>query len=83
MAFSNPVNSPSAGNVYINGLLWGSHWNDLAAGTRLKVYIAGRSGNELFDFGGVAVPANTALPEVTAFPHPMQLIKNFSNVVFV
>ncbi len=83
MAFSDPVNSPVAGNVYVNGLLWGSHWNDLAAGTRLKVYIAGRSGNELFDFGGVAVTANTALQEVTAFQHAMQLIENVCNVDFV
>ena len=82
MAFSNPVTSPSAGNAYIDGLLWGSHWNDPAAGTRLKVYIAGQSGNEVFDFGGTAVTAHTASSEITAFLSGMQLIENVCNIAF-
>ncbi|SFE59192.1 M10 family metallopeptidase [Nitrosomonas sp. Nm166] len=82
MAFSNPVTSPSAGNAYIDGLLWGSHWNDPAAGTRLKVYIAGQNGNEVFDFGGTAVTARTASSEITAFLRGMQLIENVSNIDF-
>jgi|GEM_PF-4126246 len=83
MAFSDPINSPLADNVYINSLLWGSHWNDPAAGTRLKVYIAGISGNEVFDFGGVAVTANTMPQGVIAFQHAMQLIENVCNVDFM
>lgn len=82
MAFSNPVTSPFAGNAYIDGLLWGSHWNDPAAGTRLKVYIAGQSGNEIFDFGGTAVTAHTDPPENTAFQLAMQLIENVCNIDF-
>ena len=31
MAFSNPITSPIAGKAYIDGLLWGSHWNDPAS----------------------------------------------------
>ncbi len=83
MAFSDPINSPLADNVYINSLLWGSHWNDPAAGTRLKVYIAGISGNEVFDFGGVAVTANTVPQGVIAFQHAMQLIENVCNIDFM
>lgn len=83
MAFSNPVASPFAGNVYINGLLWGSHWNDPAIGTRLKVYIAGINGNEVFDFGGTAVTANTDPQEVIMFQHATQLIEQVCNVTFM
>lgn len=75
MAFSNPVTSSFAGNAYIDGLLWGSHWNDPAAGTRLKVYIAGQNGNEVFDFGGTAATAHTDPPESTAFQHAMHSSK--------
>jgi serralysin len=82
MAFSNPVTSPFPGNAYINGLLWGSHWNDPAAGTRLKVYLAGQRGNEIFDFGGTAVTANTASQETAAFQHALQLIENICNIDF-
>ena len=83
MAFSNPVASPFSGNSYVNGLLWGSHWNDPAAGTRLKIYIAGKSGNEVFDFGGTAVTANTAPDEVATFQQAMQLIADVCTVKFM
>ncbi len=83
MAFSNPVASPFSSNVYINGLLWGSHWDDPTMGTRLKVYIAGINGNEVFDFGGTPVTANTDPQEVTAFQHAMQLIEHVCNVNFM
>ncbi|TXI17395.1 MAG: matrixin family metalloprotease [Nitrosomonas sp.] len=82
MAFSNPIPSALAGNAYIDGLLWGNHWNDPMAGTRLKVYIAGQSNNEIFDFGGTAVTANTALPEIMAFQNALQLIENICNIDF-
>lgn len=83
MAFSNPVASPVSGNSYINGLLWGSHWNDPAVGTRLKVYISGKSGNEVFDFGGTAVRASSGPEEVATFQLAMQLIANVCNVKFL
>lgn len=83
MAFSNPVASPIAGNAYINGLLWGSHWNDPAVGTRLKIYIAGKGGNEVFDFGGTSVTAHTAPQEVETFQQAMQLIENVCNIHFL
>ncbi len=35
MAFSNPAVTPSSGLTYVDALLWGSHWQDPAAGTRL------------------------------------------------
>ncbi|MER2514099.1 MAG: M10 family metallopeptidase [Nitrosomonas ureae] len=83
MAFSDPITSPLANNAYINGLLWGSHWNDPIAGTRLKVYIAGQGGNEVFDFGGTAVTAHTVSQEVTAFQESMQFIENICNIDFM
>ncbi|MCC7091937.1 MAG: M10 family metallopeptidase [Nitrosomonas sp.] len=83
MPFSNPVASPFSGNSYVNGLLWGNHWNDPAAGTRLKVYIAGKGGNEIFDFGGTAVTAHTAPNEIAAFQQAMQLISNVCNITFM
>ncbi|WP_293009203.1 M10 family metallopeptidase [Nitrosomonas sp.] len=83
MAFSNPAASPFSGNVYIDGLLWGSHWNDPALGTRLKVYIAGVNGNEVFDFGGTPVTANTDPQEVAVFQHAMQLVEHVCNVKFM
>lgn len=83
MAFSNPVASPFSDNAYINGLLWGNHWNDPANGTRLKVYIAGKNGNEVFDFGGAAVAANTASEEVAAFQQALQFISNVCNIQFL
>ena len=83
MAFSNPIASPLASNAYINGLLWGSHWNDPIAGTRLKVYITGQSKNEIFDFGGTAVTAHTVSQEVTAFQNSLQFIENVCNIDFM
>ncbi len=83
MAFSNPAASPFSGNVYIDGLLWGSHWNDPTLGTRLKVYIAGVNGNEVFDFGGTPVTANTDPQEVAVFQHAMQLVEHVCNVKFM
>ena len=83
MAFSNPITSPFASNAYINGLLWGSHWNDPMAGTRLKVYIAGQGENEIFDFGGTAVTAHTVSQEVTAFQNSLQFIENVCNIDFM
>lgn len=82
MAFSNPIASPLAGNAYIDGLFWGKHWSDPMAGTRLKVYIAGQSGSEVFDFGGIAVTANTAVQEVAAFQRAFELIENICNIDF-
>lgn len=82
MAFSNPIASPLASNMYINDLLWGSHWNDPIAGTRLKVYIAGQNENEIFDFGGTAVTAHTVSQEVTAFQNSLQFVENVCNIDF-
>ena len=83
MAFSNPIPSPVSSNIYINGLLWGKHWNDPANGTRLSVYIAGQQGNETFDFGGTPVTANTVSQEIIAFQNAMQLIENVCNIDFI
>ena len=83
MSFSNPISSPVSSNIYINGLLWGKHWNDPANGTRLSVYIAGQQGNETFDFGGMPVTAHTVTQEVSAFQNAMQLIESICNIDFI
>ena len=83
MAFSNPVTTTPSGQTYVDGLMWGSHWQDPAAGTRLAVWIAGASGtNEQFDFGGVTVTANNAPEENDAFVQAFQTIANVCGLTF-
>ena len=82
MPYSNPVTTSSSDNLYINGLLWGNHWDDPTTGTRLKVYIAGQAGNEAFDFGGTTITAHTAPPETMAFLQGMQFIEHVCNIDF-
>jgi serralysin len=84
MAYSNPITTPLSGNVSIDALAWGKHWNDPGSpGTRLKVCIAGTGGiSENFDFGGSTVTANTLAKEVNAFKLAMQLVENVCNIQF-
>ena len=85
MGFSDPVLSPLSGYAYIDGLLWGSHWNDPASATvtRLSVYIAGTTSvREAFDFGGTTVLSLTSPLEVAAFNRALALMANVCNVVF-
>ncbi len=84
MAFSNPVTSAVSGSTYIDGLLWGSHWGDPAAGTRLAVWIAGYNGqDEVFDFGGTPVTANNAPAENAAFAKALAVLGNVCNITFL
>ena len=83
MAFSNPVTTTPSGQTYVDGLMWGSHWRDPAAGTRLAVWIAGTSGSaESFDFGGFPVTALTRAAEITAFAAAFQTIANVCGLSF-
>ena len=84
MAFSDPIATPASGNAYIDGLSWGSHWNDAgsATTTRLAVYIAGTTANEVFDFGGTNVTARTVAQEKAAFTAAFALLANVANLSF-
>lgn len=86
MAFSDPVISPATGDIYIDRLFWGRHWNDPAPGikTRLEVHIAGTGGAfENFDFGGFTVTGQTSARAVAAWNLAMQLFENVCNVDFL
>ena len=83
MAFSNPVTTAASGQTYIDGLMWGSHWQDPGAGTRLAVWIAGGSGtNESFDFGGSPVTARNSAEENAAFVLAFETIANVCGLQF-
>lgn len=83
MAFSNPVTTAPSGQTYVDGLMWGSHWQSPGAGTNLAVWIAGASGtNEQFDFGGRTVTANNAPEENDAFVLAFQTIANVCGLNF-
>ena len=84
MAFSNPVATPDSGVTYVDALLWGSHWQDPGAGTRLAVWVAGAAGvDETFDFGGTTVTANNAPEENDAFLAALQAIQNVCGLSFL
>lgn len=84
MAFSNPINTGSSGSTLVDGLLWGMHWRDSTpAATSLAVCIAGQDGEQVFDFGGVNVRAETSPQEVAAWRASFAMIEAVCNVDFV
>jgi hypothetical protein len=64
---AKPEGTDSAGNVWLDGLLWGDQWTSGGTPTEVSVYVAGQSGTELVRDGlGSFVMATTPYARETA-----------------
>ncbi|HVG49497.1 MAG TPA: hypothetical protein VM899_15340, partial [Rubellimicrobium sp.] len=64
---ARPRETASVGNVWLDGLLWGSQWSSDGATTVIDTYVAGQTGNEaVLDGLGSSVAATSPYPREAA-----------------
>lgn len=86
MPFSVPVSSPVADSRYVNGLLWGAHWQDEATTgpTRLGLYVVGAGDEaETFEYGFRGARGRTNAAEEAAFRLAAEFVSDVCLIEFV
>ncbi|MEQ1949864.1 M10 family metallopeptidase [Mesorhizobium yinganensis] len=83
-----PISTPNTGNVWLEGILWGTQWDSGATGdakTQICYYIAGLTGSETITLDNNQVTASSPVyfQELMAITSAMQAFSNVCNVQFL